>query len=115
MRQNKISIFFLNGVDMVKLRYFEKATKFGKNLPLVLTLDIYSVVGDFFQIFMAFSENLNFNRQGDFFHVKMQMGRKNNECQELISTHCSHQLNDHTKFWTSVDLPCHNRTVSEND
>ena len=40
-----------------KLRYCDKATKFEKNLPLFY---IYSVTENLFQIFVAFSENLNF-------------------------------------------------------
>ena len=49
----------------LKLRLYEKATKFEKNHPPVLTKQLfYSVsskqVGDFFQIFVAFSEKLDF-------------------------------------------------------
>ena len=47
---------------MIKLKHCEKATKFEKKSTC---FEIYSVaskqVGDFFQIFVAFSENLNFN------------------------------------------------------
>ena len=55
----------------LKLRDYEKPTKFEKNLPLVLTNScFYSVaskqVGDFFQVFMAFPEILNFNDDNQF-------------------------------------------------
>ena len=60
--------FFLNNHNhnLLKLRHYEKATKFKKNLPPVLTKQLfYSValiqVGYFFQIFQAFSEKLDFN------------------------------------------------------
>ena len=58
---------FLNNHNhnLLKLRHYEKATKFKKNLPPVLTKQLfYSVVskqvGYFFQIFVPFSENLDF-------------------------------------------------------
>ena len=46
----------------VKLGYCEKATKFEKNIPLVFfSLSNVKTSGRIFQIFVAFSENLNFN------------------------------------------------------
>jgi hypothetical protein len=48
----------------VKLRNFEKAPKIWKCLPIFLTLLIaVKNVGRFFQIFVAFSEYLNFRRK----------------------------------------------------
>ena len=52
--------------DQVKLRHYEKATKFEKNLPHVLAkqlflLSNFKTSGRFFQIFETFTENLNFN------------------------------------------------------
>ena len=49
----------------LKLRHYEKATKFEKNLPPLLTkqlllLSSVKTSGRFFQIFEAFSEKLNF-------------------------------------------------------
>ena len=47
--------------NKVKFRYSERATKMWKNLPISLTsLSIAKKLGDFFQIFVAFSEYLNF-------------------------------------------------------
>ena len=56
-----------NFSPILKLEYSEKATKFEKNLPLDLTKRLfYSIVskrvGDFFQIFVPFSEKLNFKK-----------------------------------------------------
>ena len=50
----------------VKLRHYEKATKLKKNLPLVLTKQLFllsrvKTSGRFFQIFVDFSGKLNFN------------------------------------------------------
>ena len=50
----------------VKLRYYEKDTKFEKNLPLVLTKQLFLLSSVktseiFFQIVVAFSEKLDFN------------------------------------------------------
>ena len=49
----------------LKLRHYEKATKFEKNLPPVLTKQLFllssvKTSGRFFQIFVAFSEKLNY-------------------------------------------------------
>ena len=49
----------------VKLRHYEKATKFEKNLPSVLTKQLFllssvKTSGSLFQIFVAVSEKLNF-------------------------------------------------------
>ena len=49
----------------LKFRYYEKATKFEKNLPPVLTKQLFllssvKTSGRFLQIFVAFSEKLNF-------------------------------------------------------
>ena len=54
--------------NIVKLGHYEKATKLEKNLPLVLTkqlclLSSIKTSGTFFQIFVAFSEKLNFNEK----------------------------------------------------
>jgi hypothetical protein len=46
---------------LLKLRYCEKATKLKKKLSLFLTF-MSKQVGDFFQIFVAFPDNLNFKR-----------------------------------------------------
>ena len=54
---------FSTVLTCVKLRHCEKATKFEKKIQPVLMFTQYVVskqVGDFFQIFVAFSENLNF-------------------------------------------------------
>ena len=53
-------------VHFIKLRYYEKATKFEKNLSPVLTKQLFSLSsvktsGRFSQIFVAFSEKLDFN------------------------------------------------------
>ena len=53
------------GIWNLKLRYYENATKFEKNLPPVLTKQLFllssvKTSGIFFQIFVAFSEKLNF-------------------------------------------------------
>ena len=50
---------------MIKLRHYEKATKFEKNILPVLTKRLFllssvKTSGRFFQIFIAFSENLDF-------------------------------------------------------
>ena len=50
---------------MLNLRNYEKATKFGKNFPLVLTKQLFLLSSvktnvKCFQIFVAFSEKLNF-------------------------------------------------------
>ena len=50
---------------MLKLRYYEKVTKFENNLALFLTKQLFSLSsvetsGRFFQIFVAFSEKLDF-------------------------------------------------------
>ena len=52
-------------VEQVKLRRCEKATKLEKNLPPVLTKQLFllssvKTSGRFFQIFVAFSEKLDF-------------------------------------------------------
>ena len=49
---------------MPKLRHYEKAEKFEKNLPPFLTKQLFSLKtsGIFFQIFVVFSEKLDFNR-----------------------------------------------------
>ena len=52
-------------IDIFKVNHYEKATKFEKNLPLLLTKQLFSLSsvktsGRFFQIFVAFSEKLNF-------------------------------------------------------
>ena len=49
----------------IKFRHYEKATKFEKNIPPVLTKQLFllssvKTSGRFFQIFVAFSEKLNF-------------------------------------------------------
>ena len=55
----RITVFSLDHFFFfVKLRYCEKATKFEKNLPLVM---FKTTSERFFLIFVAFSENLNFN------------------------------------------------------
>ena len=51
---------------LLKLRHYEKATKLEKNVPLVLTKQLFllssvKTSGRFFQICVAFSEKLNFN------------------------------------------------------
>ena len=51
----------------IKFRYYEKATKFEKNLPPVLTKQLFllssvKTSGRFFQIFVAFSEKLDFTQ-----------------------------------------------------
>ena len=56
---------FLRMEQNVKFRYYEKATKFEKNLSPVLTKQLFllssvKTSGIFFQICVAFSENLNF-------------------------------------------------------
>ena len=53
--------------DLLEFRYHEKATKFEKNLPPVLTKQLFllssvKTSGRFFQIFAAFSEKLNFKK-----------------------------------------------------
>ena len=53
-------------VIVVKLRHYEKVTKFEKNLPVVLTKQLFLLIsvktsGRFFQFFVTFSEKLNFN------------------------------------------------------
>jgi len=57
--------------EKINLRHYEKATKFEKNLPLVLTKQLFllssvKTSGRFFQIFVAFSEKL-----GDFFLLRL--------------------------------------------
>ena len=52
------------GFFLLKLRHYEKVTKFEKNIPLVLTkqlflLSIVKTSGIFLQIFVASSEKLN--------------------------------------------------------
>ena len=59
---------FPRGIGTVKLRHYERATKFEKNLPPFLTKQLFSLSGvktsgRFFQIFMAFSEKLDFSKQ----------------------------------------------------
>ena len=61
-----LKLKFRSFTHIWKLRHYKKATKFEKNLPPVLTKQLfYSValiqVGYFFQIFQAFSEKLDFN------------------------------------------------------
>ena len=51
----------------LKLRHYEKATKFEKNLSPVLTKQLFllssvKTSGRLFQIFVAVSEKLNFNK-----------------------------------------------------
>ena len=63
-KATKICAVFLM-VLMLKLRYYEKATKFEKNLPPVLTKQLFllssvETSGRFFLIFVAFSEKLDF-------------------------------------------------------
>jgi hypothetical protein len=63
---------------VVKLRLYEKATKFEKNLPHVLTKQLFllssvKTSGRFFQTFVAFSEKLDFTQpQRVAHHSKMQ-------------------------------------------
>ena len=57
--------FFEEANSVIKFRPYEKATKFKKNLPPVLTKQLFllssvETSGRFFQIFVAFSEKLNF-------------------------------------------------------
>ena len=52
---------------LLKFKHYEKATKFEKNLPPVLTKQLFllssvKTSGRFFQIFVAFSEKLDFNK-----------------------------------------------------
>ena len=56
------NIIFQFCLTLVKLRHFEKAIQFEKkNLPLALTFTQWSQnKWDIFQIFEAFSDNLNF-------------------------------------------------------
>ena len=56
----QITIFLKVEENLLKFKYCEKATKFEKNLPIV---GRYSNLGDFFQIFLAFSEYLNFKNK----------------------------------------------------
>ena len=54
-----------NQVSMKKFRHYEKATKYEKNLPPDLTKQLFLLSsvktgGRFFQIFVAFSEKLDF-------------------------------------------------------
>ena len=58
-------ILFFSHLEWLKFRYYEKAIKIWKNLPPVLTKQLFllsSVKASeiFFQIFVAFSEKLNF-------------------------------------------------------
>jgi hypothetical protein len=59
------NILEFQGLAKLKLRYHEKATKFEKKIPLVLTKQLFLLSSvetsrRFFQIFVAFSEKLNF-------------------------------------------------------
>ena len=78
MRQFKLAI--------LKLRHYEKVTKFEKNLPLVLTKQLFllssvKTSGRFFQIFVAFSEKLDFTSHGN-----------KNDPPEIILTHCVYSV-----------------------
>ena len=58
--------FFWSGIWSLKFRYYEEATKFEKISNLFWQNSCFYSVGskqvaDFFQIFVAFSEKLNFN------------------------------------------------------
>jgi hypothetical protein len=56
---------FIMVIYLLKFRHYEKATKFEKNLLPVLSKQLFLLssvkqVGDFFQIFVTFSEKLDF-------------------------------------------------------
>ena len=59
-------LFPISYMDQVKLRYYEKATKFEKKIHLCIVtkhlflLSSVKTVGRFFQIFVAFSEKMDF-------------------------------------------------------
>ena len=68
---------------LIKLRHYEKASKFEKNLPLALTKQTFllgsiKTSGRFFQIFVVFSEKLNFTEK-----IKKR-NRKNNVCKKKV-------------------------------
>ena len=67
MPQNPINIRIIYAFFIVKLRHLEMAIKSEKNLPLVLTKQLFllssvKTIGRLFQIFLAFSENLDFTK-----------------------------------------------------
>jgi hypothetical protein len=58
-----VAVFFF--FTFIKFRYYDKATKFEKNIPPVLTkqlvlLSSIKTSGRFFKIFVAFSEKLRY-------------------------------------------------------
>ena len=67
----KCLIILLRKSKYLKFRYYEKAKKFEKISHLVdktgFLLGSVKTSGRFFQIFVAFSEKLNFNEKSTFF------------------------------------------------
>ena len=70
-KEKKEYIHILIEKNVLKFRHYEKATKFEKNLPPVLTKQLFLLSsvkssGRFFQIFVTFSEKLDFKRNHKF-------------------------------------------------